>query len=111
MGFLTFQVNVAPALPVPSPAVTVTLYGPGAAAPAATVPVMAPVPVLIFSPGGSPTAEYDSVPLLLSLALSDSDTEAPSALVWLPGLVRVTGLLTFQVNVALALALPSLAVT
>ena len=54
---------------------------------------MAPVEVLIVKPGGNSAAEYDSVPLmLLSLALTDSDTESPSVLVWLPGLVTLTSL-------------------
>ena len=53
-GLLTFQVKLWLALEVPSPALTVTLYGPSAAAPAATVPVMVPVLVLIFRPGGRP---------------------------------------------------------
>jgi hypothetical protein len=41
---------------VPSLTVTVTLYGPPAAASRATVPVIAPLLVLIFSPGGNPVA-------------------------------------------------------
>ncbi len=49
-----FQVKVSLALLVPSVAVTTTKYGPAAASPSATVPVMAPVPALIFSPAGSP---------------------------------------------------------
>jgi hypothetical protein len=37
-------------------AVTVVVYGPLAAAPTATVPVMAPLVGLIFSPAGNPSA-------------------------------------------------------
>jgi hypothetical protein len=53
---LTSQVNVCAAVHELADASTVTLYGPAADAPTATVPVMAPVDVLIFSPAGSPTA-------------------------------------------------------
>jgi hypothetical protein len=37
-----------------------------------------------------------------SLALTDSDTESPSLLVWFAGVVSVMGLLTFQLKVVLA---------
>src|SRR5262249_6742962 len=55
-GARTVHLKVALPLYVPSLAVTVTVYGPRAADPAATVPVMLPVLVLIDRPLGSPVA-------------------------------------------------------
>src|SRR5205823_5243051 len=55
-GLLTFQVKPTWAVYVPSPARTVTLYGPPAAAPTPTVPVMAPVLLLMCRPAGRPEA-------------------------------------------------------
>ena len=46
----------------------------------------------------------------LSVALREKDTESFSLLVWSPGLVRLTGLLTSQVNSVLAVYVPSVAV-
>jgi hypothetical protein len=42
------------------------------------------------------------VPLAESVALIDSETLPPSVVVWVPGLVIVMGLLTFQVKLWLA---------
>src|SRR5262245_33834056 len=53
----TFHVNACVATYDPDAAETVTAYGPPAAAPAATVPVIDPVDVLIDRPPGRPLAE------------------------------------------------------
>ncbi len=55
-GLATFQVKVAWALVLPSPTTSVTVYGPLAAAPAAMVPEIRPVPALMDRPAGSPKA-------------------------------------------------------
>ncbi len=87
-----------------------TLYGPSAASPTATVPVIAPVDGLTFSPSGRPDAVKLSVPPLVSLWPIDRETVPPSVLVWAPGSVIETGLPTFQVNVTSAEYVPSPAV-
>src|SRR5690348_17324206 len=67
---------------------------------------------LTLSPGGRPTAL--NVPGSASVAVTDSpEMTAPSLLVWLPGLLMIGGDVSFtsQVNVVLAVWLPSAAVT
>src|SRR5947209_6224412 len=100
MGLLTAQAKVCAVVEVPSSATRVTLYGPCAAAPAATVPVTSPVEGSMVSPAGRPVAAKDKVPP--PETVRDSDTVSPSLLLWPPGLVRLIGLLTFQTNVCVA---------
>ena len=97
------QVNVWLALKVPSPATIVTLYGAKAPAPAAMVPVIAPVVELMWMPGGKPTAVNFRVPELASLALSDSDTASPSRLSWVAMAVKVMGFVIVQLSDSLLL--------
>jgi hypothetical protein len=54
IGPLRSQAKLWLSAALPSLAVTVTRYGPNADAPALTVPVIAPVPVLMCRPAGSP---------------------------------------------------------
>jgi hypothetical protein len=78
------------------------------------VPVMVPVEELMVRPAGRPVAVHETVAVddeswdeLLSGVMAE-----PVTLDWLPGLVTVTVLVMFQVNVVLALnACESVAVT
>ncbi len=94
---------------VPSPASIVTVYVP--ALPSTTLPEMSPVVLLTLSPVGNPTAPNTSVPLLESLEVIDSDTEPPSVYVSSAIVSTLTGLLTVQVKVSIALAEPFVATT
>ena len=91
---------MALALAVASVAVTVTLYGLLVSALLATRPEMAPVELLMVRPLGSPVAAKLKALLAESEEVSGRVTVAPSWLLWLPGLVRLTVLvLTVQVKV------------
>src|SRR5271163_4215319 len=71
------------------------VYGPEDASPTAIVPVISPVLGLKLSPGGRPISLM--LRPVLGVWVMESETLAPSALVWVPGFVRVTGLLTVAV--------------
>src|SRR5439155_7662434 len=99
-GLPMVQMNVVLVLEVPSSARTVTVYGPPAAAPIATVPLMVPVEELMERPNGKPVAAYVFVPP--PEALIGSEMLSPSSSDWSPGLVMEIGLSTVQVNVCAA---------
>ncbi len=99
-GLVMVQLKVMSALDVPSPVVTVIVNGPFSDVPGATIPVMAPVLVLIFRPLGRPEAVNTIVlPEVASVALIGRDTVVPSTVVWSRTAVMVIGLVTVQVNV------------
>src|SRR5258708_794956 len=73
---------------------------------------MSPVVALMLRPSGKPLAAYVSVtPARASTATSGKSIGSPSLETWSPGGVRVTGLLTVQVNDSRLLYVPSVAVT
>jgi hypothetical protein len=87
----------------PSEAVAVTLNVPADDG----VPEITPVVLLIASPVGRPDAAYVRGVPFGSVADSGSDTGAPTALVWLPGLVSTGGeFVEVTVNIAPLLAMP-----
>src|SRR5437899_1116097 len=93
---------------MPSAAMTVTLYGPLPAAPAPTLPLIAPVAGLMDKPEGSPKAAYFKVePLTESEAVIESATESLSVLVWSLGWVMLMGLFTFHAKLWAAEWVPS----
>ncbi len=76
---------------------------------------MAPVPELIDSPGGRPVAEYELMVAVDDVSVADVEIAwmaVPDRLLWEPGLVTVTVLVTVQVKLVEALsASESVAVT
>src|ERR1700735_2596705 len=114
IGLLTFQLKTCCAVSVPSLAVMVAVKGPLAEAPMATVPVMIPVLGLIANPGGSPiAAKFRVAPGVTSPAVMDRETELPSVLLCVPGLLSA-GLTTAMSQVRERLSMPlfwSLSVT
>ena len=77
---LTFQVNVWLLAAVPLLAATVIVYGPAAASPAARIPEIRPVVLLMLRPVGRPPPLYVSVPLAVVAAIW-RDTASPSVAV------------------------------
>ena len=93
-------------------AVTVTWYGPPAAEPAAMVPEISPV-LLMVRPAGRPVAVNVGVPAAGIRGPDGQRNHVPFGPgLSPPGLVTVTGLATFHLNIWLAPAPPaSVAVT
>ncbi len=101
-GYLVVHVKVTePDAPEVSVALTVTDAVPAAVG----LPVMSPVLDAMARPAGRPVAVQVSVwPVAESVPLICRLTEVASAVDWLPGLVTVTVLDTFHVNVVVPFA-------
>ena len=110
LTLVTVQVNASVSVSVPSDTVIVTLWTPELVG--LRVPDRTPVEALIEMPPGRPVAEYVSVSPSASLALASSPVGVtPSASLRSVRSVEKTGaaltLVTVQVNVSVALAVPS----
>ncbi len=91
--------------------VTVVTYGPPAAVPGASVPLIIPDSGSICRPSGRPSALEKSASEAGPEAGSGSETVSPSVPCWSATGARVTRETTSQFNVWLWLDTPSLAVT
>jgi hypothetical protein len=113
IGELTFQAKAMLATAVPSVAVTTGAKAPpSSAVPAAIVPLMTPVEVLMLSPLGRPdTVQVNVAPEVASDPLMWKLITSPSLFWRLPSCTRLIGELMLQSKVALALAVPSLTTT